>query len=211
MPSHQIQSPVWSLRKGCWTFAPFLNPWYAWGGGGAGGGREDDEDAWSRWGGGNEGRENDEDAWSGFAGPVGWGVGGREVAAFPAWFGAGAPLFRLARLGGTGGSGAGEAWGLKKGCVACWPRSLSGGSADVCMFAFAWLRMRSASLVTVSACFYSLAGECVSFLTFRKIGVLHALSTLGHPFRLVGRAFSVSPKNKGASTEIGRHRSGNST
>ena len=45
MPSHQIQLPVWSLRKGCWTFAPFLNPGYASGGGGAGGGREDDEDA----------------------------------------------------------------------------------------------------------------------------------------------------------------------
>ena len=67
--------------------------------------------------------------------------GGREVAAFPAWLGAGAPLFRLARFSGTGGSGAGGAWGLKKGCVACWP---------VCMFAFAWLRMRSASLRTVS-------------------------------------------------------------
>ena len=25
MPPHQIQSPVWSLRKGCWTFAPSLN------------------------------------------------------------------------------------------------------------------------------------------------------------------------------------------
>ena len=34
--------------------------------------------------------------------------GNREVAAFAAWLGAGAPLFRLARLGGTGGSGA---WG----------------------------------------------------------------------------------------------------
>ena len=52
MPSHQIQSPVWSLRKGCWTFAPFSNPGYALGGACAGGGREDDEDAWSGWGGG---------------------------------------------------------------------------------------------------------------------------------------------------------------
>ena len=76
MPSHQIQSPVWSSRKGCWTFAPFLNPWYASGGGGAGGRREDDEDAWSGWGGGNDGREDDEDAWSGFAGWVGGGVRG---------------------------------------------------------------------------------------------------------------------------------------
>ena len=107
VPSHQIQSPVWSLREGCWTFAPFSNPGYASGGGGAGGGREDDEDAWSRWGGGNDGREDDEDAWSGFAGWVRWVPGGREVADFPAWLGAGAPLFRLARLGGTGGSGAG--------------------------------------------------------------------------------------------------------
>ena len=111
---------------------------------------EDDEDAWSGWGGSNDGREDDEDAWSGFAGLVGWGAGGSEVAAFPAWLGAGSPLFRLARLNGTGGSGAGGAWGLKKGCVACWPGSLSGGSAGVCMFAFAWLRMRSASLRTVS-------------------------------------------------------------
>ena len=47
VPSHQIQSPVWSLRKGCWTFAPFSNPGYASGGGSAGVGREDDEDAWS--------------------------------------------------------------------------------------------------------------------------------------------------------------------
>ena len=167
MPSHQIQSPVWSLRKGCWTFAPFSNPGYALGGGGAGGGREDDEDpwsgwggcsvgrednedAWSGWGGGSGWREDDEDAWSGFADWVGWDAGGREVAAFPVWLGAGAPLCRLARLGGTGGSGAGGAWGLKKGCVACWPGSLSGGSAGVCIFAFAWLRMMSASLRTVS-------------------------------------------------------------
>ena len=150
VPSHQIQSPVWSLRKDCWTLAPFSNPVYASGGGGAWGGREDDEGAWSRWGGGNGGREDDEDAWSGFAGCVGWGAGGWEVAAFPAWLGAGAPLFRLARLGGTGGSGAQGALGLKKGCVACWLGSLSGDSAGVCMFAFAWLRMRSASLRTVS-------------------------------------------------------------
>ena len=150
VPSHQIQSPVWSLRKGCWTFAPFSNPGYALGGGCAGGGREDDEDAWSGWGGGSGGREDDEDAWSGFAGWVGWDAGGREVAAFPAWLGAGAPLCRLVRLGGTGGGGAGGAWGLKKGCVACWSGSLSEGSAGVCIFAFAWLRMMSASLRTVS-------------------------------------------------------------
>ena len=25
VPSHRIQSPVWSLRKGCWTFVPFSN------------------------------------------------------------------------------------------------------------------------------------------------------------------------------------------
>ena len=76
VPSHRIQSPVWSLRKGCWTFAPFSNPGYASGGGGACGRREDDEDAWSGWGGGNDGREDDEDAWSGFAGWVGGAVGG---------------------------------------------------------------------------------------------------------------------------------------
>ena len=46
--------------------------------------------------------------------------------------------------------GLGGRWGWKKGCVACWPGSLSGGSAGVCMFAFAWLRVRSASLSTVS-------------------------------------------------------------
>ena len=80
VPSHQIQSPVWSLRKGCWTFAPFWNPWYASGGGGAGGGREDDEDARSGWGGGNDGREDDEDAWSGFARRVAGGAGvGRSL------------------------------------------------------------------------------------------------------------------------------------
>ena len=93
VPSHQIQSPVWSLQKGCWTIAPFSNPGYASGGGGAGGGRQDDEDAWSRWGGGNDGREDDEDAWSGFAGWVGGAAGGREIAAFPAWLGAAAPVF----------------------------------------------------------------------------------------------------------------------
>ena len=150
VPSHQIQSPVWSLRKGCWTFAPFSNPGYALGGACAGGRREDDEDAWSGWGGGSGGREDDEDAWSGFVGWVGWDAGGREVAAFPAWLGAGAPFCRLVRLGGTGGGGAGGAWGWKKGCVACWSGSLSGGSAGVCIFAFARLRMMSASLRTVS-------------------------------------------------------------
>ena len=76
LPSHQILSPVWSLRKGCWTFAPFLNSGYAPGWGGAGGGREDDEDAWSGWGGGSVGREDDEDAWSWFSRRVGGGAGG---------------------------------------------------------------------------------------------------------------------------------------
>ena len=150
MPSHQIQSPVFSLRKGCWSFAPFSNPGYALGGGGAGGGREDDEDPWSGLGGGNDGREDDKDAWSGFAGCAGGGAGGWEVAASLAWLGVLAPLFRLSRLGGTGGGGAEGAWGWKKGCVACWPGSLSGGSAGVCMVAFAWLRVSPASLRTVS-------------------------------------------------------------
>ena len=89
----------------------------------------------------------------GLGGGSGGGAGGWEVVALPsflAWLGAGAPLFRLARLGGIGGGGAGGAWGWKKGCVACWPGSLSGGCAGVCMVAFAWLRVRSASLRTVS-------------------------------------------------------------
>ena len=46
--------------------------------------------------------------------------------------------------------GPGGAWDLRKGWVACWPGSLSGGSAGVCMVAFAWLRVRSRSLRTVS-------------------------------------------------------------
>ena len=110
VPSHQIRSPVWSLRRGCWTFAPFWNPGYASGGGGAGGGRVDDEDALSGSGGGNDGREDDEDAWSGFARWVGWGAGSWEVAAIPAWRGADALLFvslawvglEVAGLGGRG-------------------------------------------------------------------------------------------------------------
>ena len=60
VPSHQIQSPVWSLQKGCWTFAPFLSSRYAWGRGGAGGGRGDDGHAWFGWGGSGGGREDDE-------------------------------------------------------------------------------------------------------------------------------------------------------
>ena len=77
---------MWSLQKGCWTFAPFSNPGYASGGGGAGGGREDDEDAWSGWGGGNDGREDDEDAWSGFAGSVGGVLWvGRLLLSWPGW------------------------------------------------------------------------------------------------------------------------------
>ena len=127
MPSHQIQSPVWSLRKGCLTFAPFLNPGYASGGGGAGGGREDDEDAWSRcsggsdgreddedawsgWGGGNDGREDDEDSWSGFAGWVGWDAGGGRSLLFRLGTGRVRPFFvslawvglEVAGLGGRG-------------------------------------------------------------------------------------------------------------
>ena len=93
VPSHQIQSPVWSLRKGCWTFAPFLNPEYASGGGGAGGGREDDEDAWSEWGGGNDGSEDDKDAWSGFARRVGGGCGGLGGCCFRGLVGGGCDPF----------------------------------------------------------------------------------------------------------------------
>ena len=76
VPSHQIQSPVWLLQKGCWTFAPFLNPGYASGRGGASAGREDDEDAWCGLGGRGGGKEDDEDAWSGCAGRAGGGAGG---------------------------------------------------------------------------------------------------------------------------------------
>ena len=128
VPSAQIQSPVWSLRKGCRIFAPFLNPGYASGGGGAGGRREDEEDAWSGWGGGKlTGGRMTRMLGPGLPGGYGGGAGGRVVAPFPAWLGAGAPLFRLPRLRGTGGGGAWGAWGLKKECVACWPGSLSGG------------------------------------------------------------------------------------
>ena len=72
MPSHQIQSPVWSLWKGCWILVPFLNSAYVSGWGGACGGREDDEDAWSGWGGGSSVAD------AGLVGRVGggvWGVG----------------------------------------------------------------------------------------------------------------------------------------
>ena len=96
---HQIQSPVWSLRKGCWTFALFLNPEYASGGGGACGGREDDEDAWSGWGGGNDGREDDEDAWSGLAGWVGGGCGGFGGCCFSSLVGGGCAPFPSRSLG----------------------------------------------------------------------------------------------------------------
>ena len=110
VPSYQIQSPVWSLRKGCSTFAPFLNSGYASGWGDAGGGRENDEDAWSGRDGGSGGEEDDVDAWAGFAGRVGGGAGDWEVVVLPsclAWSGAGAPLFRLTRLGGIEGGRAG--------------------------------------------------------------------------------------------------------
>ena len=43
------------------------------------------------------------------------GDGCREVAAFPAWLGAGAPLCRLAHLGVTGGRGAGGGVGFEEG------------------------------------------------------------------------------------------------
>ena len=91
----------------------------------------------------------------GLPGGLGGGAGGREVVALPSllafWgLGAGAPLFCLACLSGTGGGGARGAWGWTKGCVVCWPGSLSGRSAGVCMVAFAWLRLTSASLRRLS-------------------------------------------------------------
>ena len=61
---------------------------------------------------------------------LGWGRVRPFVVSF-AWVG-----LEVAGLGGHG--------------VACWSGSLSGGSAGVCIFAFAWLRMMSASLRTVS-------------------------------------------------------------
>ena len=79
---------------------------------------------------------------------VGAGAGGSEAAVLPSipdcwglW--AGAPLFVRARFGGSGGAGAGGAWGWKKECVDCSPGSRSGGSAGVCMVAFTWFRVRS--------------------------------------------------------------------
>ena len=54
--SHQIQSPVWLLRRGCWTLLRFRKCGYASGWGGACDQREDDEDAWSRWAEGKVGR-----------------------------------------------------------------------------------------------------------------------------------------------------------
>ena len=52
VPSHQIQSPVWLLRKGCWTLVSCWKSGYVLGCGGATGGRQNDEDAWSEWAGG---------------------------------------------------------------------------------------------------------------------------------------------------------------
>ena len=69
VPSHQIQPPVWSLWKGCWTFVPFLSSGYASGWGGACGGRDDDDDAWFGGGGGTP-------SWSGGSGG---GAGGWEA------------------------------------------------------------------------------------------------------------------------------------
>ena len=104
--SHRIQSPVWSLRKGCWTFVPFLNSRYASGWGGACGRKEDDEDAWS-WSGAD----------AGLVGRVGGGVGGPKFVALLSFLvcgglGAGSPLFRRAGFGRTGGGGAGGGGGL---------------------------------------------------------------------------------------------------
>ena len=150
VPSHQIQSPVWSLRKGCWTFAPFSNPGTLWAGpvlvaggrmmrmpGRSGavvvvGGRMtrmlglgSSGGSGGMWGVGRL-----------LLFRLGWGRVRPFVVSF-AWVG-----LEVAGLGGHG------VW--KKGCVACWSGSLSGGSAGVCIFAFAWLRTMSASLRTVS-------------------------------------------------------------
>ena len=112
----------------------------------------------------------------GWSGRLGRGAGGLEVVALLSFLacwglGAGAPLFHLARFGGTGGGGARGAWGWKKECVGCWPGSRSGGFSGVCTVAFPRLRVRSASLRTVSL---GVCGpwQCVRALVERVVKVV---------------------------------------
>ena len=149
MSSHQIQSPVWSLQKGCSTLVPFWNCGYASSWGDACGEGEDDEEAWFGRAGGSSWAD------AGWVGKHGAAAGGSEAAALPSFLvcwglGAGAPLFLRVRLGGTGGGGTGGGLAWKKRCIACWPGSRSGGSAGVCMVAFTRFQLRSASFCTVS-------------------------------------------------------------
>ena len=144
VPSHQLQSPVRSLRKGFWALVLFgtVGTFWAWavpvpggrmmrmlrpGGGGLGGGR-----------------------------------GGQEAAALPSilflWgLGQGASRFPGGCFGRTRAGGTGGAWGRKKGCVAWWLGSRSGNSAGVCMVAFTRLRVRSASFCMVSGGLWAMA------------------------------------------------------
>ena len=158
-PSHQIQSPVWSLRKGCGTFAPFLNSGYDWVGAVLVG----------------RGRMMR------MLGP-GWVVvvvGGRMMRIL----GLGLPGGSRG-CGGLGGFcptvfsgllevGGGCACFLSRSLWCDWSwwgwggvgleegvrsmLSLSGHSAAVCMVAFAWLRVRLTSLRTVSGGCWAMA------------------------------------------------------
>ena len=90
--------------------------------------------------------------WVGGGGMV--GAGGQEAVALPSllvrWrLGADVPLLLCPRLEGTGVGETGGAWAWKRGCVACWLGSRSGGSAGVCTVAFTRFCARSAGFRTV--------------------------------------------------------------
>ena len=113
VPSHQIQAPLWLLRKACWTLVPFWKCGYCSGWGAACGGREDDEDASSGWAGGSGGAQ------VGLGGKVGAGARGWQAGAllsFSSLLGARGGLclfffvFAWAGLGvlGLGGGGLGR-------------------------------------------------------------------------------------------------------
>ena len=66
------------------------------------------------------------------------------------------------------------------GCGVCGVFACCG--CGVCgVFAAVLPRQYLHSGVSCPACFSSWAGECVSFWPVAKMGVLYALSTLGHP------------------------------
>ena len=134
VPSHQIQSLVWSLRKGYWTFVPVCYCEYVSAWGAACGGRKDDEDAWSAWVGGSSGADARLVGRMGGVRGVGRMLSCRLFWPFGGWVRV--RLFSSAlALAGLEVEGLGGTWGCKKGCVACWPGSRSRGSADVCMVA----------------------------------------------------------------------------